>query len=244
MTFQRPHAFEITTMKFITDYYQSSIGKKWIVALTGLVLIAYVIGHLIGNLQIYISPKQINWYGEKLHSMGILLWLVRAFLIACFVLHIVTTIKLSIENRMSRPDRYAVKKNIRTTAAARTMIVSGLILLCFVIFHLLQFTIRPANLPGNISFPNFKLPNGHTDVYTMVVSAFENPFTAFFYILGMFLLCMHLSHGFSSFFQTLGLNSTKVAHTLETGGTVLAWLIFAGYASIPLSVFLGLLKLK
>ena len=231
-------------MKFIIDFYKSSIGKKWIVALTGLVLIAYVIGHLIGNLQIYVGRDQINWYGEKLHSLGLLLWLVRAFLLACFVLHIVTTILLAIENRAARPERYAVKKNIRTTTAARTMLVSGLILLCFVIFHLLQFTIRPANLPGNISFPSFTLPNGHTDVYTMVVSAFLNPFTAAFYILGMFLLCMHLSHGFSSFFQTLGVNSQKVRRRLEVGGAALAWLIFAGYVSIPISVITGFLKLK
>ncbi len=224
-------------MKFITDYYNSSIGKKCIVALTGLVLIGYVIGHLIGNLQIYISPAQINWYGEKLHSMGPLLWLVRAFLIACFVLHIVTTIKLSIENRQARPDRYAVKKNIRTTRAALTMVLSGLVLLGFVIIHLLHFTIRPAGL-----VQSYALPDGHTDVYTMIVRGLSNPLMAGFYILAMFLLCMHLSHGFSSFFQTLGLNSKKVAHTLETGGTVLAWLIFAGYASIVVSVCLGILK--
>jgi succinate dehydrogenase / fumarate reductase, cytochrome b subunit len=229
-------------MRFIIDYYQSSIGKKWIVALTGLVLIAYVIGHLIGNLQIFISPEQINWYGEKLHSMGRSLWVIRAFLLACFVLHIATTILLAIQNRKARPERYAVKKEIRTTAAARTMLVSGLILLCFVIFHLLQFTIKPANLPGNISFPSFTKADGHTDIYVMLVTSFSNPFTTFFYIVGMFLLCMHLSHGFSSFFQTLGLNSKKVAHTLETGGTVLAWLIFAGYASIVVSVCLGILK--
>jgi succinate dehydrogenase / fumarate reductase cytochrome b subunit len=88
------------------------------------------------------------------------------------------------------------------------------------------------------------MANGHTDIYTMLVTSFANPFTTGFYILGMFLLCMHLSHGFSSFFQTLGLNSKKIAHLLEVGGVALAWLIFAGYASIPLSVYLGILKLK
>ncbi|HWB61004.1 MAG TPA: succinate dehydrogenase cytochrome b subunit, partial [Chthoniobacteraceae bacterium] len=181
-------------MKLFIDYYKSSIGKKWIVALTGLVLIAYVIGHLIGNLQIYISPEQINWYGERLHSLGPILWVIRAFLLACFVVHILTTILLAIQNRQARPERYAVKKNIRTSAAARTMLVSGLILLCFVIFHLLQFTIKPANLPGNISFPSFTMPNGHTDIYTMLVTSFANPFTTGFYVVGMFLLCMHLSH--------------------------------------------------
>ena len=226
-------------MKFIIDYYNSSIGKKCIVALTGIVLIGYVIGHLIGNLQIFISPEQINWYGEKLHSMGPLLWVIRAFLLACFVVHILTTILLAIQNRKARPDRYAVKKSIRTTAAARTMILSGLILLCFVIIHLLQFTARPEGL-----VQSYYQPDGHTDIYKMLVIGFSNPLTAGFYILCMFLLCMHLSHGFSSFLQTLGLNSKKVFHLLETGGKLLAWLIFAGYSSIVVSVFLGLLKLK
>ena len=157
-------------MKFLTDYYKSSIGKKWIVALTGIVLIAYIIGHLAGNLQIFISPEQINWYGERLHSLGILLWIIRAFLFVCFVAHIYTTILLSIENRKARPERYAVKKNIRTTRAALTMVLSGLFLLAFVIIHLLQFTIRPAGL-----VESHTLPNGGNDVYTMVVTAFGNP---------------------------------------------------------------------
>jgi len=227
-------------MKFITDYYASSIGKKWIVALTGLVLIAYVIGHLIGNLQIYISPDQINWYGEKLHSLGPLLWLVRVFLLACFVVHILTTVLLAVENREARPEHYELKRNIRTTSAARTMVVSGLIVLCFVIYHLIQFTIRPESL----GIKSYTLPSGKNDVYTMVVSGFLNPYATAFYIIGLFLLCMHLSHGFSSVLQTLGLNSRKTMRCWEVGGSVLAWLIFAGYTSIPVSVALGLLKLK
>jgi len=227
-------------MTQLITFYNSSIGKKLIVALTGLVLIAYVLGHLIGNLQIYMGPEQINWYAERLHSMGPILWLIRAFLLACFVIHILTTIRLAIENRMARPDRYAVKTHIRTTSAARTMVLSGLILLCFVIFHLLHFTIKPASL----GFHSYMLPDGHPDVYTMIILGFRNPFASAFYILGMYLLCSHLSHGFSSFMQTLGLNSPKIAHTLELGGVALAWLIFAGYTSIPVSVFLGILKLK
>ena len=227
-------------MRQLINFYNSSIGKKLVVAFTGLVLIAYVLGHLVGNLQIFMGPEQIDWYAERLHSMGPILWLIRAFLLGCFVLHIVTTIRLAIENRLARPDRYAVKVDIRTTTAARTMVLSGVILLCFVIFHLLQFTIRPAGL----GFPSYMLPDGHTDVYNMIVRAFLNPFAAGFYILGMYLLCSHLSHGFSSFLQTLGLNSQKVAHILETGGVLLAWLIFAGYTSIPLAVILGFLKVR
>ena len=226
-------------MKFLFDYYRSSIGKKWIVALTGLVLIAYVLGHLAGNLQIFISPEQINWYGARLHSLGPILWAIRAFLLACFLLHIATTIKLAAENRAARPERYAVKKDIRTTRSALTMVLSGLFLLAFVVIHLLQFTIRPAGL-----VQSYSLPNGENDVYTMVVRGFSNPLASGFYIVGMYFLFTHLSHGFSSFLQTLGLNTSKTFHFIKTGGIVLAWLVFAGYIAIPVSVMFGLLKAK
>ncbi len=103
-----------------------------------------------------------------------------------------TTILLAIQNRQARPERYAVKKEIRTTGAARTMVVSGLIVLCFVIYHLLQFTIRPEWL----GIKSHTLPTGHNDVYTMVIMGFSNPYATAFYILGLFLLSMHLSHGF------------------------------------------------
>lgn len=220
-------------------FYRSSIGKKWVVALTGAVLIAYILGHLAGNLQIYISRDSINKYGEFLHSLGPMLWAVRLFLLGSFVLHIVTTIKLAIENRLARPQPYAEKRTVRTTTAARTMMMSGSIVLCFVIFHILDFTTnttRPA-------FATLEDPHGRHDVYRMVILGFQNPFAAGFYILGLFLLCLHLSHGLSSFLQTLGLNSRKTATQLALGGRILAWLIFIGYVSIPLSVMLGFLKL-
>ena len=126
-----------------SPFYKSSIGKKWIVALTGLVLVGYVIGHLIGNLQIFLPDKgQINSYGAFLHAHVILLWVVRIFLLACFGLHILTTIQLAIENRAARPERYAVTKRQQASWAGRTMVWSGLIVLCFVVFHLLHFTAQ------------------------------------------------------------------------------------------------------
>ena len=224
-------------------FFQSSIGRKWIVALTGLVLIAYVIGHLIGNLQIFLPDKgRINAYGALLHASPPLLWSVRIFLIFCFVLHIVTTIKLAAENRAARPRGYAKTSYEKSTLAARTMVISGLIVLCFVIYHVLHFT-------ANVTNPEFArlhqvLPNGaeRHDVYKMVVIGFQNPFAAGFYLLGLFLLCSHLSHGLSSTLQTFGLNSRKTIAVIATSGRVLAWLIFLGYASIPIAVLTGHLK--
>jgi succinate dehydrogenase / fumarate reductase cytochrome b subunit len=223
---------------------QSSIGKKWIVALTGLVLVAYVLGHLAGNLQIFLPSKaHINLYGAFLHSLGPLLWVIRAFLLACFIIHIWTTIQLAIENRTARPDRYEAAQYKKATWAGRSMIMSGLIVLCFVIFHILHFTadvIQP-------SFATMKemLPNGSErhDVYRMVVTGFSNPAASCFYILGMILLCMHLSHGFGSFVQTLGLNSSKLAPWLDYGGRALAVIICIGYISIPIAVMIGFLHL-
>lgn len=219
-------------------FHQTSIGRKWIVALTAIPLLAYIIGHMLGNLQIFYSPEQINDYAYFLHYHIVLLWIIRCFLIFCFVVHIVTALTLSVENRVARPERYAVFKTQATTYAARTMWVSGIVLLCFVIFHLLQFTamtITPA-------YQALMDANGHHDVYRMVVIAFHNPWAVGFYLIGMLVLCGHLYHGFSSFLQTLGVNSVKVHRRLVIIGRALAILIFLGYISIPVSVMLGILK--
>lgn len=238
-------------MNPVAQFYKSSIGKKWIVALTGLVLIAYVIGHLIGNLQIFLPEhegvRQINKYGHFLHSLGVGLWLVRIFLIACFVLHIVTTIKLAMENRAARPQGYAVVKREQSSFAGRTMIVSGLIVLCFVVFHVLQFTTHTLGAAGfqnlqPVPLSPFEARETGWDVYGMVIKGFQNPFVSAFYIVGMILLSMHLSHGFGSFFQTLGLNSKRSAPLLVNGGRALAVLICIGFISIPIAVMLGILK--
>ncbi len=225
-------------MNLIGAFYRSSIGKKWIVALTGLCLIGYVIGHLIGNLQIFIGRDQINNYAVKLHELGPLLWGVRIFLLGAFVLHIVTTIWLTIENREARDHNYHDKKSVASTSASRTMMISGFIVLSFVIYHLLHFTLQLTN-------PEYKTLKhaGHPDVYSMIITGFQNPFITFFYLLGVFLLCLHLSHGFQSIMQTLGLNSSKISSLISNGGRILAWAIFAGYASIPIAVLLNFLKL-
>ena len=222
----------------------SSIGKKWIVALTGLVLVAYVLGHLAGNLQIFLPDKaRINSYGAFLHSLGPMLWAIRIFLLACFIIHIVVTIQLAIENRRARPERYEGTRYRKASWAGRSMVMSGLIVFCFVVFHILHFTtmtVRP-------DFANLRevMPNGveRHDVYRMVVLGFQQKSAACFYILGMILLCMHLSHGFGSLVQTMGLNSSRLAPWLVNGGRVLAVIICLGYIAIPVAVMTGFLHL-
>jgi succinate dehydrogenase / fumarate reductase cytochrome b subunit len=219
-------------------FYQSSIGKKYVVAITALFLILYVLGHLVGNLQIYMGPDKINWYAQFLHDLGPILWVIRVILIGAFVTHIVATIQLAQENRLAKPQKYAVAGYQRSTLASRTMIVSGLIVLCFVIYHLLQFTLE-------VTDPEFRKLHdslGRHDVYRMLILGFRHPLVSLFYVVGLFLLTTHLTHGFASVVQTLGINNRKTANFVSIGGQSLAWLVFAGYVSIPLSILLGIVR--
>jgi succinate dehydrogenase / fumarate reductase cytochrome b subunit len=223
----------------ISGFYHSSVGRKMIVAITGVILILFVIGHLLGNLQIFLGPEWINAYSQHLRDLGPLLWLIRIILLATVLAHIYFTILLAIENRRARPKAYKDRDYVKATWASRHMVVSGLVVLAFIIFHLLHFTARKFNP----QFPLLKLdPLNRYDVYSMMVYGFQNYYVSGFYILGLFLLTLHLSHGSSSFFQSLGLNNKKLAPRLAAGGRILAWLLFIGYASIPVAILLGLIK--
>jgi succinate dehydrogenase / fumarate reductase cytochrome b subunit len=225
----------------IAAFHRSSVGRKLIVAVSGVILILFVIGHLLGNLQIFLGPDWINGYAEHLRDLGPLLWAIRVFLLLTVVVHIYYTIRLAIENRRARPLRYRRKEIVKATLASRTMVMSGLIVLAFIVFHLLQFTFRTTD-------PRFATlardPLGHYDVYSMMVLGFSSPLVSGFYILAMFLLALHLSHGSSSFFQSLGLNNQQLTPRLALAGRVFAWLLFFGYSSIPAAVLLGWVKLS
>ena len=212
-----------------------------IVAVTGIILIFFVIGHLLGNLQIFLGPEWINGYAEHLRDLGPLLWMIRAFLLLVVLAHIYYTIRLAIENRRARPERYRRKDVVKATFASRSMALSGLVLLAFIIYHLLHFSVRTTD-PRFSVLP--KDPLGHYDVYSMMVLGFSSPLVSGFYILAMFLLALHLNHGSSSFFQSLGLNNQKLAPRLALGGRIFAWLLFIGYSSIPTAVLLGWVKLR
>jgi succinate dehydrogenase / fumarate reductase cytochrome b subunit len=226
-------------VNILAAFYRSSVGKKMIVAVTGIILILFVIGHLLGNLQIFIGPDWINVYSQHLRDLGPLLWLIRAFLFATVVLHIYFTILLAIENRRARPEAYKDRQYVKATFASRHMVMSGLIVLVFIIYHIAHFTVRVTDRRFGLLKAD---PLGHYDVYSMMVYGFQNYFVAGFYVLGLFLLALHLSHGSSSFFQSLGLNDKKLTPRFALGGRIFAWLLFAGYTSIPLAILLGLIK--
>ena len=210
-----------------------------IVAITGILLILFVIGHLLGNLQIFLGPDWINGYSQHLRDLGPLLWAIRIFLLAAVTIHIYATIQLAIENRRARPEPYIRKEHVKATFASRHMVMSGLIVLAFIIYHIAHFTVR-------VTDRRFLLlkadPLNRYDVYSMMVYGFQNYLVSAFYIFGLFLLFLHLSHGSSSFFQSLGLNNKRLAPRLALGGRIFAWLLFIGYVSIPVAVLLGLVQ--
>lgn len=226
-------------MAQLSAFYRSSIGKKFIVAITGLILIGFIVGHLLGNLQIFLGPEWINSYSEHLRQLGPLLWVIRVFLLVAVVLHIYFTIWLAIDNRRARPVAYARKEHVKATFASRSMALSGLVVLAFILYHLAHFTVR-------VTDPRFLLlkadPLNRYDVYSMMVYGFQNVIVSSFYVLAMFLLTLHLTHGTSSFFQSLGLNDKKLTPRLARFGRIFAWLIFIGYTSIPVAVLLGLVQ--
>jgi succinate dehydrogenase / fumarate reductase cytochrome b subunit len=220
----------------IGEFCRSSIGRKLIVAVTGIILILFVIGHLLGNLQIYLGPGWINGYSQHLRDLAPLLWLVRIILLASVILHIYFTLLLALENRRARPERYTGKEYVKASWASRHMAVSGLVVLAFIIFHLLHFTGREFDP----RFPLLKLDElNRYDVYSMMVYGFRNVYVSVFYVVGLFLLTLHLTHGSSSFFQSLGLNNKRITARLALAGRILAWALFIGYSSIPIAVLLG-----
>jgi succinate dehydrogenase / fumarate reductase cytochrome b subunit len=213
----------------------SSIGKKTIVAVTGILLVLFVIGHLIGNLTVFLGPDALNAYAEKLHSLGPILWVVRLGLLAVVGLHIYFTMLLWKENQKARPKKYIASNPIGTTVFARTMRLSGIIVLAFVVFHLAHFTARVVD-------PSFQTMTTTLDgrqihnVYGMVVKGFSNVPVVAIYFVGLFLLTFHLSHGLSSLFQTVGITNIRIRKNYELVGRSLAWLLFLGYVSIPIAI--------
>lgn len=216
-------------------FYKSSIGKKWIVAITGLLMVGFVVGHLIGNLQVFLGWESLNRYAAFLKSIGELLWIVRVALIIAVVAHIVATIQLALANRAARPEKYERKRAVKASLMGRTMIWSGAYLLCFVVVHLLHFTI----LVIHPEYREMKDALNRPDVFHMVLIGFSNPLMSGFYIVGMLLLCSHLAHGIGSMTQTLGIQTRKLTCLFTCGGRALAVLLAIGYISIPVAVLAG-----
>ncbi|HUB34730.1 MAG TPA: succinate dehydrogenase cytochrome b subunit [Bryobacteraceae bacterium] len=220
-------------------FYEAPIGKKAVMAVTGLVLFGYVVAHLLGNLQVFSSdPNQINRYAAFLHNPAnaAALWVARAILLACVGLHILAATQLWLQNRAARPVAYRKKADVPTSYAARTMKVSGIIIAAFVAFHILHLTT--GSIPG---LPVHDIAANEPDVRANLIQGFQNPWVSGFYILAIALLCTHLYHGVWSMFQSIGINHPKYTPGLKRAAAVIAILLAAGYISIPVSVMTGVL---
>ncbi|MBK8092036.1 MAG: succinate dehydrogenase cytochrome b subunit [Verrucomicrobiaceae bacterium] len=221
-------------------FYASSIGKKILVALTGLMLIGFIFGHMIGNLLIFVGADAINEYGHllqtALHGGGV--WIARIGLLAAVLVHVVATISLTKANRAARPEAYGQHKAQVSSKSSHTMIWSGLTILAFVVYHLLHFTVRVANDFGSKAYK--VTIDGHEaqNVYKMVIDGFSWAPASIFYLIAMALLCSHLSHGFSSLFQTLGISTDKSEPLFKKAGYAFAGLVFAGNAAIVIAIWL------
>jgi succinate dehydrogenase / fumarate reductase cytochrome b subunit len=227
-------------MKVIEYSFKSSLGKKYIMAVTGFVMFLFVIGHLAGNLQIFLGPEAINRYGHFLQSNPELIWPARLVLLLMLALHVWSAIQLSAENKAARPIAYGTYQPVGSSYASRTMLMSGLIIFAFIVYHLLHFTVQVqyVNLTGR-SFVDMMDPEKRHDIFSMMVVGFRNVWVSGFYILGIALLCLHLSHGVSSMFQSLGWKNKAYGPFLDKLARVVAVLIFLGYTSIPAAILFG-----
>jgi succinate dehydrogenase / fumarate reductase cytochrome b subunit len=214
------------------------VGKKVVMAVTGLVLVGFVLAHMLGNLKIFLGAEAIDAYavflrtmGEPLFPSGLLLWVARIVLLTCVALHITAAVQLTRLNWAARPQGYDTKRSIATTQAARTMRWSGVILALFIVYHLLHLTAGAVGFqPGAFH---------HNTVYHNVVAAFSVWYVALFYIVAMACLCLHLDHGIWSMLQTLGWNNARTTRGLQTLSRLLALVVFAGFISVPVAVLAG-----
>jgi succinate dehydrogenase cytochrome b subunit len=222
-------------------FWNTMIGKKVVMAITGIALVGFVIGHMLGNLKIFAGPETINAYSRFLREVGWpelgysqLLWVVRIVMLVCVTLHLTAALQLTRMSRAARPIEYAAKRDIETTWAARAMRWGGVLLLAFVVFHLLHLT------GGVVGFGAGQFR--HLAVYQNVVAAFAVWPVAVFYIVAMGALCLHLDHGIWSMVQTLGWSTARNEATLKIISRVIAIVVFVGFTSVPVAVMTGWLR--
>jgi succinate dehydrogenase / fumarate reductase, cytochrome b subunit len=221
----------------LTKFFMSSVGSKTLMAVTGLGLFVFIIGHLAGNLLAYLGRDVFNQYAIALKGNAVLLWGTRSALVVGFVLHILTAIRSVQLNRQARPVPYAYENKAPASAAAKSMMLTGAVLLVFFIYHLAHFTWHFTGPQ-----PGVLLGDGNYDAYTMLVMGFQQPLIALLYVGAMVLLAAHLSHGIYSIFQHLGLWGAKWTPFLRNASLIVGYGLCAAFASIPLSVLLGFIK--
>jgi succinate dehydrogenase / fumarate reductase cytochrome b subunit len=218
-------------MAWIGGFYRSTIGRKIVMAVSGIVLVVYVVGHMTGNLLAFQGRARLDGYAHFLQSSAPILWTVRTVLLLATILHIHSAYSLTRDARAARPAGYARRDVLISTVGSRTMRWGGVLLLVFIVYHILHFTTGTVH-------PDFV----RGQVYDNLVTGLRVPAVAVFYLLAMLALALHLSHGAWSLFQTLGLTHPRLERGRRGLAVVLAIVVPAGFAAIPLAVLLGWLR--
>ncbi len=209
----------------------TTVAKELLVGITGIILVLFIIGHLAGNLLIFVGPEAFNLYAEKLADLGPLLWVARIGLIAAAIAHISTAILLARLNRIARPDRYAhIAYMGKKSMATRTMIFSGIAILAFLFLHLYDFTFPEKAGPASV------VAGENLGLYGLVWNTFSNPLHSLIYIIAVSAVGLHLSHAISSVVVTLGVLSDKATDKMDIIGKVIGLVIALGFAAIPIYV--------
>ncbi len=225
-------------MGLLSDFYRSTLAKKAVMAVTGLILFGFVLGHMVGNLKLYLGAEALNHYAEGLRDVGApffghgqALWVARIGLIVAVLLHIWSAWALTRIAHRARPKAYAVVDRQAATYASRTMRWGGVILLFFIVYHLLHLTFGTAHADFNPQ-----------DVYHNVVSGFQNPLVSAVYIVAQIFLGLHLYHGLWSLFQSLGLSGPRFDRVRRQFAVVFALVVSLANISFPVAVLTGLVK--
>ncbi|KAB2877730.1 succinate dehydrogenase cytochrome b subunit [bacterium] len=217
----------------------SSVGKKILTGLTGILLTLFVIGHMAGNMSLFIGSVAFNSYTKKLESLGLLLYVIEIGLVSVFVIHAIIGISIYLKKREARPEPYMksgdASGNTQKTVSSVTMIWTGLIMLVFTVLHLITFKYGPHYLT---------VIDGVAvrDLYRLVIEVFQRPSYTFGYVIVMILLGFHLRHGFWSAFQSLGLTNPRMKAIVYGLGIFLSFLLAIGFLSMPLCIYFGLIK--
>lgn len=227
-------------MRRAVSLYRTSVGKKFYMAVSGFILIFFLIAHMAGNLKMYAGPEAFNHYAEWLREVGYpllphksALWVMRIVLLASVGIHMLSALQVYLQSRAARPIGYRQAQDLSFSYASRTMRWGGVIIAAFVVYHLLHFTTGQAH-------PDFRAG----DAYRNVVLGFQNWWVVGFYTLTLIMVTFHLYHGLWSAFQTIGANHPKYNPIRRPLALVLALLLFAGFMSVPVGVQTGLLSLQ
>lgn len=232
-------------MSWLTNFLNSNIGLKVVMALTGFILVGFVCGHMVGNLQVFLGPEVYNHYAAMLQGLGDMLWVIRLVLLTSVALHIYSATVLTLRSWAARPTGYDRKTWLNEDYAARTMKYGGVLVAIFIVYHLLHFTVGTQGIAPE-GFAHCELNQYgklECSAFANLVKGFQNVWVALFYMLAMVGVGLHLAHGMWSMFRTLGVDSPRYDRIIRTLAVAGAGIVTVGFWSIPLSVLFGFVHL-